>query len=86
MVENEGAWFAAKRFGFGAGLPIAWQGWVLLGGYVVVIFILAWLVAAHSLAIRVVALLLIAVTTGLFVEAARRHTLGGWKWRWGKDD
>lgn len=28
-------WFAAKRHGYGWGLPSAWQGWVVLGVYVV---------------------------------------------------
>ena len=88
MVErqNDGAWFAAKRFGFGTGLPIAWQGWALLSGYMTAIGLLAWLVAVGSLAIKVVAILLFAVATGLFVEVSRHHTQGGWKWRWGKDD
>lgn len=27
-------WFAAKRFGVGAGLPIAWQGWMLLVAHI----------------------------------------------------
>ena len=27
-------WFASKRYGLGAGLPMAWQGWVLTLGYV----------------------------------------------------
>ncbi|WP_320055674.1 hypothetical protein [Desulfuromonas thiophila] len=26
-------WFAAKRYGIGWGLPITWQGWLVLGGY-----------------------------------------------------
>ncbi len=30
-------WFAPKRYGYGAGLPIAWQGWVLTIGYLAVI-------------------------------------------------
>lgn len=30
------AWFAARRFGYGAGLPIAWQGWVALGLFLAV--------------------------------------------------
>ena len=88
MVErpNDGAWFAAKRFGIGAGLAIAWQGWALLGGYITAIFLLAWLVAAGGVAIKALAILLFTVATGLFVEISRRHTRGGWKWRWGKDD
>jgi hypothetical protein len=27
-------WFRAKRYGWGWGLPCAWQGWVVLVGYV----------------------------------------------------
>src|SRR3546814_6692541 len=27
---DERPWFRAKRHGYGAGLPIAWQGWVML--------------------------------------------------------
>ena len=27
---NDGPdWFAPKRYGYGSGMPIAWQGWVL---------------------------------------------------------
>jgi hypothetical protein len=26
-------WFPAKRFGWGWGLPTAWQGWVVLAAY-----------------------------------------------------
>lgn len=27
-------WFRAKRYGWGWGLPTAWQGWVVLGVFV----------------------------------------------------
>jgi len=26
-------WFAPKRFGYGAGLPISWQGWTLTAAF-----------------------------------------------------
>ena len=29
MSDNP-EWFAAKRYGFGSGFPIAWQGWVIM--------------------------------------------------------
>ena len=29
-TDNDGDyWFAPKRYGYGAGLPLTWQGWVL---------------------------------------------------------
>jgi hypothetical protein len=35
MEEEQKYWFPAKRYGWGWGLPITWQGWLTL-----VVFIL----------------------------------------------
>ena len=88
MVDqsDDRIWFAPKRFGYGAGLPVAWQGWALVLGYTALIFALAWLLAAAALGTKVVAIVLFAFSTLLFIEMARRHTAGGWKWRWGSRD
>ena len=29
---NDEDWFAAKRYGIGAGLPLRWRGWVSIEG------------------------------------------------------
>ena len=31
--EQSGFWFGAKRYGYGWGFPVRWQGWVVLGAY-----------------------------------------------------
>ena len=72
-------WFAAKRYGYGSGMPIAWQGWALLIGYLI-------LVIAASVLIHISLLLyfsLVGFLTGLFVLISARTTQGGWRWRWG---
>jgi hypothetical protein len=81
-------WFLPKRFGYGTGLPIAWQGWVLLLAYTATVIGLALLatrsgpVASAGLA-AVVAIL----TVGLVVIAkARTRGEWRWRWRWGEDD
>lgn len=34
MTEDEKQyWFPAKRFGWGWGVPTAWQGWVVIAAY-----------------------------------------------------
>ena len=38
--SNDGAWFAEKRFGYGAALPLTWQGWTIMFGYLVAILLL----------------------------------------------
>lgn len=75
-------WFAPKRFGYGSGLPIAWQGWVLLIGFLVLT-----LAAALLLANRPVALIaVLAPATILLMIVCARTTRGGWHWRSGSDD
>ena len=36
-VRNPKYWFPAKRYGWGWGLPTAWQGWVVLVTYLVLV-------------------------------------------------
>jgi len=81
-MSDDKDWFQPKRFGYGAGLPTTWQGWVLILGFLALI--------------TLAALLLVPAHTGLFVAIAvigalalnviaAQHTRGGWKWRWGGD-
>jgi hypothetical protein len=46
---DKGPWFRAKRFGYGAGLPFKWQGWVLLLSHMALIIGLALLLADRPL-------------------------------------
>lgn len=83
---EEGHWFRPKRYGYGAGLPIAWQGWVLLGAFLLVVLGIAiW--ADDSTEPRVIALaaLGIAIATGTFLAIVGKRTEGGLRWRWGRD-
>lgn len=34
MERSQDVWFPAKRFGWGWGLPVRWQGWVALAIFV----------------------------------------------------
>ena len=75
-------WFEPKRYGYGAGKPISWQGWAVTIAYVV-LAIIAGLLAVRSLLVFF-AILLPATLAFMIVTA--RTTRGGWRWRWGKDD
>lgn len=75
------AWFAPKKVGYGAGLPIAWQGWALLAFYVVGVTALAPLAERSPLAYFSV----FATLTVIFLLVARKTTPGGWRWRSGRE-
>jgi hypothetical protein len=81
-MANGPEWFAPKRYGFGAGLPIAWQGWAALGAFLALIAA-ASLLLAYSWLAYVSA---VSTLTLLFILLAARTTKGGWRWRWGGDE
>ena len=75
-------WFAPKRYGYGAGLPISWQGWAVLTGFLLFAFAVS--VEFRSKPVVTIALMVPAVATFLVIVA--KTTRGGWRWRWGEDD
>jgi hypothetical protein len=80
---NKTPWFRARRFGYGAGLPFTWQGWMLIGCYVATLAGIGTLSKAPDTASRGLAFALFLVVTGIFLAVLRKHTEGGWRWRWG---
>ena len=43
MPQTNGYWFPAKRYGWGWGFPIAWQGWAVLVGFIVLLVLAPWI-------------------------------------------
>ncbi|MGB7653910.1 MAG: hypothetical protein WBL74_00370 [Novosphingobium sp.] len=80
--QNDGAWFAPKRFGYGSGFPIVWQGWAVLAGHIAVICLGMFLLRAHPLAVVVWGLLIGLLPSPLYAAKTR----GGWKWRSGNHE
>lgn len=83
-IEHDGAWFAPKRHGFGAGFPIAWQGWLVLGFYVAALGGIRLLDKTGHAGARAAAFALFLLVTGLLFVIVARRTRGGLKWRWGR--
>jgi hypothetical protein len=81
-VSEGPEWFAPKRYGWGAGPPTSWQGWI-----VTIAFVALGIGAGLFFAERpiVVVAILVPATIVLLVVTAKT-TRGGWRWRWGSDD
>ena len=76
------AWFAPKRYGYGAGLPISWQGWALTLGFVAMAILLSVKFAERPLELFAA----LAPFVIAFTVICARTTRGGWRWRWGEKD
>ena len=81
-MNDRPEWFAPKRYGYGAGLPVAWQGWAVFVGFLAVMMASAVFLAPRNL---LAWLALVISLTIAFVLIARMTTRGGWRWRWGDD-
>lgn len=69
-----GAWFAPKRYGYGSGWPISWQGWVASA-------VLGAVLAADLALLRGVARgVVLVVSVVIFGVVCRGKTEGGWRW------
>jgi hypothetical protein len=83
LFSGKEPWFRAKRFGYGAGLPFKWQGWVTLAAYLLAMVGLGLFADGHGAMPTIAIVALMLCVTGIFVAIVRKRTEGGWKWRGG---
>jgi hypothetical protein len=76
LLDNR-PWFRPKGRGYGTGLPIAWQGWVLIALHIALITGIAVLLAERPLLMTIFVILAGLAPMPIY----RARTEGGWKWR-----
>jgi uncharacterized membrane protein AbrB (regulator of aidB expression) len=83
MAPNSRYWFPAKRYGWGWGPPIAWQGWLVLIAFFVLVAAGMVLFPPHR-APAVFLLFVIALSAVLTAICWLKGEPP--RWRWGDDD
>jgi hypothetical protein len=81
MYRPQHFWFPAKRYGWGWGLPSAWQGWVVLALYLALMVAICVTYPPHTGAFRFIALIALAtslLTVVCWVTGEPPH------WSWGE--
>lgn len=81
-MNDETAWFSPKRIGFGPGLPIRWQGWVLMIAYLAIAISLS--LELRNRPSQLIAALVLPTIAFLVISC--RTTRGGCRWRFGGDE
>jgi uncharacterized membrane protein AbrB (regulator of aidB expression) len=82
MHETKQYWFPAKRYGWGWGAPITWQGWLVLIAYLAALAIGA--MALNPARSPLGFMLLVAGATAIFMLVCYL-TGEPPRWRWGND-
>ena len=75
-------WFRAKRYGWGWGLPCSWQGWVVMVGYIALIWAGAFLWGQWT-KIGYWIGYVVTLTAALIVVCAIKGEKP--RWRWGRE-
>jgi hypothetical protein len=82
LSDDGPEWFRQKRYGFGPGLPIRWQGWAVTAAFIgFVLAVSAWF---KDKPLVTVALMVPAAVA--FLTIVVKTTPGVWRWRWGDED
>jgi hypothetical protein len=82
-MDDRLEWFAPKRYGYGSGVPISWQGWAVTLAYLGTVILLVVTLRRHGPLQFIAALVPVTVVFGVICA---RTTKGGWRWRWGEED
>ena len=77
LLLDDRPWFRPKSRGYGTGLPIAWQGWLMLAMHIALITGIAVLLQDRPAMMTVAAVLAGLAPLPLY----RAKTEGGWRWR-----
>jgi uncharacterized membrane protein YhaH (DUF805 family) len=75
-------WFRAKRYGWGWGLPISWQGWVVFIAYIGSVIAVSFVFPPERhKALFICFIVLLSMIFIILCWVKGEPT----KWRWGKD-
>lgn len=74
-VDEKRIWFRVKRHGYGVGLPVAREGWLVLALYLAAVTLSAVIFS------ETISLIVLAVLTPIIVWLAYVHSDAEWRWR-----
>ena len=82
MSEKPAFWFPAKRYGWGWGLPVRWQGWVVFAAYLALVYAaLQYFRPQRDIGGLFVSVLALTAVLIAIVAVKGERPLG---WRWGR--
>ena len=78
MPTKSDYWFPAKRYGWGWGFPIAWQGWATLALWLATVVLAGLRFMPGSIALFITAVAV--ATTALLVVCYLKGEPSSWRW------
>ena len=80
MCSDSFFWFPAKRYGFGWGAPVRWQGWTVLGIYFALVCAGIYYAKGERSVVSLLVYLVCLTLVLLVVVALKGEKPLGWRW------
>ena len=80
MNDKPAFWFPVKRYGWGWGLPVRWQGWVVFALYAALTYAGVYYFKAQRDAASLLAYLAILTMVLIAIVVAKGERPAGWRW------
>jgi hypothetical protein len=81
MSDKPAFWFPVKRYGWGWGLPVRWQGWVVFALYAALLYAGIYYFFEPRRDVFGLSVYSVALTAGLVaIVAAKGERPVGWRW------
>lgn len=80
MAEGPTFWFPVKRFGWGWGLPVRWQGWLVLVGYLLLLGLGIYYFRGQRGVPGQLIYTLVLTIVFVGIVAAKGERPAGWRW------
>ena len=80
-LPKDKAWFAAKAYGWGWGLPLRWQGWMVTAGFIAAMIAGAPLVKLGPMLYVIYSIILGSALLGICYWKGEKP-----EWRWGSHE
>ncbi|HAW52846.1 MAG TPA: hypothetical protein DCX54_11055 [Flavobacteriales bacterium] len=78
--EQKEIWFPAKRYGYGWGLPVTWQGWIVFLSYLLLVGVAGFTLTDTPLEIISLIAFVIILTAVLLFICIKKGERAAWRW------
>jgi hypothetical protein len=83
--KGDKIWFPAKTYGFGWGLPVCWQGWAVLGVFLVLLVVGSIFLLSDELAVYFF-IYAVTLSIGLLLVCWLKGETPHWRWGRNNED
>jgi hypothetical protein len=78
--ENKDIWFPAKKYGYGWGLPITWQGWIVFLSHLLLVGVASFTLTDTPKEVALLITYILFLTVIFVFICIKKGEKAAWRW------